>query len=186
MRKKIKRQPNPGFMRPLQADEALAAVVGTKPLPRVQVVKRLWAYIREHDLQDPRNRRMINADAKLRAVFFGKDQVSMLEMTKLVNKHLSAVSQEEGKGFWDRFEENALAESYAKLGCSLEVSDEELQRKYRELCRQYHPDRVGLPSPGDSRVGNGEVSGDSGRLRIPQRAPGQTMTGRQLALRLSA
>ena len=94
MRKK--RQPNPGFMQPLQADEALGAVVGSEPLPRPQVVKRLWEYIKEHDLQDRRNRRMINADAKLQAVF-GKDQVSMFEMPKLVNEHLSTVSQEGGK-----------------------------------------------------------------------------------------
>ena len=144
MRKR--RQPNPDFMRPLQPTEALSAVVGPKPLPRSQVVIGLWEYIWEHDLQDRRDRRMIHADAKLRAVFFGKDQVSMFEVAKYVNKHLSEVSQEE-EGFWDRFGENALAESYSKLGCSPEVSDEELQGKYRELCRQYHPDRVASLAP---------------------------------------
>ena len=133
-------------MQPLQADEALAAVVGSEPLPRTQVVKRLWAYIRDHDLQDRRNRRMINADAKLRAVF-GKDQVSMFEMTKCMNKHLSEVSQEEEKDFWDRFEEDALGESTPRWAACRRVSDEELQAKYRELCRQYHPDRVASLAP---------------------------------------
>ncbi len=75
-------------MKPLQPDEALGAVVGNSPLPRTQVVKKLWVYIRKHKLQDAKNRRMINADDKLRAVFGGKDQVTMFEMTSLVNEHL--------------------------------------------------------------------------------------------------
>jgi chromatin remodeling complex protein RSC6 len=86
---KVKRKPNPSFMKPLQPSGALAAVVGGKPLPRTQVVKKLWEYIRKHGLQDSQNKRMINADEKLRAVFDGKKQVSMFDMTKLVNKHLS-------------------------------------------------------------------------------------------------
>ena len=67
----------------------LAEIVGSKPLPRTQVVKKLWEYIKKHDLQDPKNKRNINADAKLKPVFGGKGTVSMFEMTKLVSKHLS-------------------------------------------------------------------------------------------------
>jgi len=85
---KVKRKPNPAFMRPLQPDASLGAVVGNSPLPRTQVVKKIWAYIKRNDLQDSKNRRMINADDKLKAVFGGKKQVSMFEMTKLVNRHL--------------------------------------------------------------------------------------------------
>ncbi|MEJ2238954.1 MAG: SWIB/MDM2 domain-containing protein, partial [Gemmatimonadales bacterium] len=87
-KKKTKRKPNPAFMKPMTPDGALAAVVGAAPLPRTQVTKKLWAYIKRNNLQDSRNRRMINADAKLRPVFNGKSQVSMFEMTKLVNKHM--------------------------------------------------------------------------------------------------
>ena len=75
-------------MRPLQPDASLGAVVGTSALPRTQVVKKIWAYIKRNGLQDSQNKRMINADAKLKAVFGGKKQVSMFEMTKLVNRHL--------------------------------------------------------------------------------------------------
>ena len=87
--KKAKRKPNPAFMKPMQPSPALAAVVGSKPLPRSAVAKGLWVYIKKNDLQDKKNRRNINADAALQAVFNGKKQVSMFEMTKLVNKHLS-------------------------------------------------------------------------------------------------
>ena len=82
-----KRKPNAAFMKPLTPSAALAEVVGTSPLPRTQVVKKLWAYIKKNNLQDTKNRRNINADAKLKAVF-GKGTVSMFEMTKLVSKHL--------------------------------------------------------------------------------------------------
>ena len=82
-----KRKPNPAFMRPLTPSAALGAVVGAAPLPRTEVVKKLWAYIRKNDLQDKANRRNINADDKLKPIF-GKNQVSMFEMTKLVSKHL--------------------------------------------------------------------------------------------------
>lgn len=85
---KTKRKPNPAFMKPLQPSAALAAVIGTGPIPRTQVVKKLWAYIKKHNLQDAKNKRNINADAKLKTVF-GKNTVSMFEMTKIVSKHLS-------------------------------------------------------------------------------------------------
>ena len=86
--KKKKRKPNPAFMAALTPSEELAAIVGAKPLPRTQVVKKLWAYIKKNDLQDAKNKRNINADDKLKPIF-KKKQVSMFEMTKLVNKHLS-------------------------------------------------------------------------------------------------
>ena len=76
-------------MKELKPSAALAEVVGSKSLPRTQVVKKLWDYIKKNDLQDKKNRRNINADAKLKPVFGGKSQVSMFEMTKLVSKHLS-------------------------------------------------------------------------------------------------
>jgi len=76
-------------MKPLSPDETLAAIVGDKPLPRTEITKKLWAYIKKNDLQDAKNRRMINADDKLKALFGGKKQVSMFEMTKLVAKHVS-------------------------------------------------------------------------------------------------
>ena len=79
---------NCGFMAPLTPDAALAAIVGSDPLPRTEVTKRVWDYIREHKLQDPNDKRTIRADAKLRAVLNGKDSVTMFELTKLVNAHL--------------------------------------------------------------------------------------------------
>ncbi|NKB70604.1 MAG: hypothetical protein GKR89_26340 [Candidatus Latescibacteria bacterium] len=77
-----------GFSSPLQPDEALGAVVGSDPLPRTEVTKKIWAYIKSNNLQDQNNKRLINADAKLLPVFDGKKQVNMFEMTKLVNNHL--------------------------------------------------------------------------------------------------
>ncbi|HEX6966765.1 MAG TPA: SWIB/MDM2 domain-containing protein [Gemmatimonadaceae bacterium] len=85
---KTKRAPNPAFMRPMQPDEALGAVVGSSPMPRTEITKKLWAYIRKNGLQDAKERRMINADDKLQRVFGGKKQVSMFEMTRLVNQHI--------------------------------------------------------------------------------------------------
>ena len=85
---KKKRTANAAFMRPVQPDAVVAAVVGAKPIPRTEVTKRLWAYIKKNGLQDSKNRRMINADAALKAVFGGKASVNMFEMTKLVGKHL--------------------------------------------------------------------------------------------------
>ena len=80
---------NPAFMAPMKPSASLAAVVGEKPIPRTEVVKKLWAYIKKHNLQDPKNRRNIRADATLTKVFGGKEVVSMFEMTKLVNKQLA-------------------------------------------------------------------------------------------------
>lgn len=84
---KAKRADSP-FMKPLQPDAALAAVVGSSPLPRTEVTKKIWDYIKAHNLQDPKDKRTIRADDKLRPIFGGKDSVSMFEMTKLVNAHL--------------------------------------------------------------------------------------------------
>ena len=88
-KKSAKRKPNAAFMKPLSCSPALAAVIGERPMPRTEVTKRLWDYIKKNKLQDAKNRRMINADDKLGAVFGGKRQVSMFDMTKLVGKHLS-------------------------------------------------------------------------------------------------
>jgi chromatin remodeling complex protein RSC6 len=87
-KKKSARKPNPAFMKPMQPDEALAAVVGSKAMPRTEVTKKLWAYIKKNGLQDKKNKRMINADDSLKKVFGGKSSVNMFEMTKLVSKHL--------------------------------------------------------------------------------------------------
>jgi chromatin remodeling complex protein RSC6 len=86
--KKSTRQPNAAFMRPVTPDEALSEVVGAKPIPRTEVTKKLWAYIKKNGLQDKKNKRMIKADDTLKPVFGGKAQVNMFEMTKLVNKHV--------------------------------------------------------------------------------------------------
>jgi chromatin remodeling complex protein RSC6 len=86
--KKTKRTPNAAFMKPVTPDAKLAEVVGSKPLPRTELTKKLWAYIRKNGLQDKKKRTMINADEALKAVFNGKKQVSMFEMTKLVSKHV--------------------------------------------------------------------------------------------------
>ena len=87
-KKKSARKPNAAFMKPVQPDAVLSAVVGAKAMPRTEVTKKLWAYIKRHGLQDSKNRRNINADDKLKEVFGGKKTVSMFEMTKLVGKHL--------------------------------------------------------------------------------------------------
>lgn len=91
MAKKVKkaRKANAAFMKPLKVSEELAVIVGKGPLPRTQVVKALWVYIKKHKLQDPKNKRNIRADADLKEVFGGKGVVNMFEMTKLVSKHLS-------------------------------------------------------------------------------------------------
>ena len=83
-----KRKPNPAFMRPMTPSAMLGAVIGANAMPRTEVTKKIWGYIKRNGLQDKKNKRMINADDKLKPVFGGKVQVSMFEMTKLVNKHL--------------------------------------------------------------------------------------------------
>ena len=84
-----KRTPSAAFMKPMQPDAALGAVVGNNAIPRTEVTKKIWAYIKRNGLQDSKNRRAINADDKLRPVFGGQSQVTMFDMTKLVNRHLS-------------------------------------------------------------------------------------------------
>ncbi len=84
-----KRTPNAAFMKPMQPSAQLSNVVGSTPIPRTEVTKKLWAYIKRKGLQDAKNRRMINADDNLRPIFGGKAQVSMFDMTRMVNKHLS-------------------------------------------------------------------------------------------------
>lgn len=88
MATKKKRKPNAAFMKPVQPDAALAAVVGAKPLPRTELTKKLWAYIKRNGLQDKKKKTNINADDKLKTVFGGKKTVTMFEMTKLVSRHV--------------------------------------------------------------------------------------------------
>jgi len=88
--KKSARKPNAAFMKPMTPSASLAEVVGSKPIPRTEVTKKLWAYIKKNKLQDQKNKRMIKADDALKTVFGGKGTVNMFEMTKLVNKHLKA------------------------------------------------------------------------------------------------
>ena len=88
--KKVPRKPNAAFMKPVTPSAVLAAVIGDKAVPRTEVTSKIWAYIKKNGLQDKTNRRMINGDDKLKAVFGGKKQVSMFEMTKLVSLHLKA------------------------------------------------------------------------------------------------
>ena len=88
-KKAAKRKPNAAFMKPMTPSASLGAVIGANAMPRPEVTQKIWAYLKKHGLQDSKNKRNINADDKLKAVFGGKKQVSMFEMTKLVNKHLS-------------------------------------------------------------------------------------------------
>jgi len=87
-KKKVKRKPNPAFMRPMTLSAELGAVVGSKPIPRTEVTKKLWLYIKKHDLQDSVNRRNIKPDEKLAKVFGSKRTINMFQMTKLVSKHM--------------------------------------------------------------------------------------------------
>ena len=89
--KKVARKPNAAFMAPLKLSDALAAVVGNKPLPRTQIIKKIWDYIKKNKLQDNKNRRMINADEKLKVLFAGKKQISMFELAKVVNLHVKKI-----------------------------------------------------------------------------------------------
>jgi len=88
-KKKSARKPNAAFMKALTPSADLAAVIGNKALPRTEAVKKIWGYIKANKLQDTKNKRMINADAKLKVVFGGKGQVSMFDMAKYLSKHLS-------------------------------------------------------------------------------------------------
>ena len=85
---RTKRAPNPAFMKPMQPSPQLSMVVGSSPMPRTEVTKKLWQYIKRKGLQDQKERRMINADENLKPIFGGKTKVSMFDMTKMVNKHL--------------------------------------------------------------------------------------------------
>lgn len=86
--KKAKRKPNAAFMAALTPSAGLAEVVGSKPLPRTEIIKKIWDYIKKNKLQDSKNRRMINADAKLKVVFNGKNQISMFELAKVIGSHV--------------------------------------------------------------------------------------------------
>lgn len=86
--KSTSRKPNSALAKPVQPDDALAAVVGSEPMPRTEITKRLWDYIKKNNLQDEKKKTQINADDVLKAVFDGKDQVTMFEMTKLVSNHI--------------------------------------------------------------------------------------------------
>jgi len=87
-KKKSARKPNAAFMAPLTPSATLSAVIGAKPLPRTQIIKKIWEYIKKNNLQDKKNKRMINADEKLKAVFAGKTQISMFDLAKIVNKNV--------------------------------------------------------------------------------------------------
>jgi chromatin remodeling complex protein RSC6 len=87
-KKKSARKPNAAFMAPLNLSSELSEVIGNKPLPRTEIIKKIWDYIKKNNLQDSKNRRMINADAKLKPVFGGKQQISMFELAKIVNNHV--------------------------------------------------------------------------------------------------
>jgi chromatin remodeling complex protein RSC6 len=87
-KKKTARKPNAAFMAPLTPSPALSEVIGNKPIPRTEIIKKIWDYIKKNKLQDQKNRRMINADDKLKTVFAGKGQISMFELAKIVNKHV--------------------------------------------------------------------------------------------------
>ena len=87
-KKKSARKPNAAFMAPLNVSSQLAEVIGNKPLPRTEIIRKMWDYIKKNGLQDKKNRRMINADAKLKTVFGGKNQVSMFELAKVINNHV--------------------------------------------------------------------------------------------------
>ncbi len=87
-KKKSARKPNPAFMKPLAPSAALAEVIGNKAMPRTEIVSKIWAYIKKNGLQDKKNRRMINADGKLKGIFGSKSQISMFELAKVVSKHV--------------------------------------------------------------------------------------------------
>ena len=132
-------------MKRLQPSEELAVIVGNEQMSPAQAVEELWGYIRENGLQDVKNPRRIKADDDLRGIFGGNVQVTVLELARLVSIHLfpcsdgATVSDEE---LGRELEEMVLASAYETLGCSPEISDEELKQKYRELSGEYRPDRL--------------------------------------------
>ena len=164
-------------MKRLQPSEELAAIIGDEPVSPARVVEEVWKYIRENGLQDARNPRRIKADANLGRIFDGQDQMTLFELTRGVNRHLLVSSKGEAatdEELWRELEEQVLASAYETLGCSPEMSDEELKQKYRELSREYHPDRLAgeeIPAgivklaeerfPGDSKClrGRGDIPG---------------------------
>ena len=132
-------------MERLQPSEELAAIVGHEPMSQAQVVEELWGYIRENGLQDPGNPRRIRADDHLGRIFAGKDRATLVEVAKRVSRHLIAGAQgeqAEEEVLWREFEKEMLGSCYETLGCFPEMSDEELKREFRELCRVFHPDRL--------------------------------------------
>ena len=138
---------NPLFMRPLRPSKHLAAIVADGVFPRTEIVKRVWEYLREHDLQDRDNRRVINADGKLLPIFGYKKQVSLFDLTRFLSQHLEAASPEEERAYEAAEDRRGLARAYTLLQCKPDVSDEELRSVYHQLCRQYHPDRVSSLGP---------------------------------------
>ena len=133
------------MLKRLQPSEELAAIVGEEPVSKAQVVEELWGYIRENGLQDPKNPRRIKADDNLRRIFDGQDQMTLLEFARRVNRYLMACT--EGEGIPDEelgreLEKKMLASCYETLRCSPEMSDGELKREFRELCQEYHPNRL--------------------------------------------
>ena len=132
-------------MKRLQPSEKLAAIIGDQPMSPAQAVEELWGYIRENGLQDAKNPRRIKADANLERIFGGQDQVTLLELARLIGKHLSAGSEGEAipeEELGREFEEKVLASAYETLGCSPGISDEDLKQKFRELCQENRPDRL--------------------------------------------
>ena len=123
-KKKAERKADSSFMRRLQPDAALGAIVGTKSLPRTEIVKKLWAYIKKNELQDTQNKRMINADDKLKEVFEGKKQVNMFEMIKLVNKHLQVADVSKDL-------ETAMVTNDPLVGYILATGDGSRERPYK-------------------------------------------------------
>ena len=132
-------------MKRLQPSEELAVIVGNEPMSPAQAVKELWGYIRENGLQDTKNPRRIKVDENLERIFGGQDQVTLFELTRGVNRHLSPGSEGEAipeEELGREFEEKVLASAYETLGCSPGISDEDLKQKFRELCQENRPDRL--------------------------------------------
>ena len=129
----------------LQPSEELAAIMGDEPMSPAQVIEALWGYIRENGLQDVKDPRRIKADNDLRSLLGGKDQVTLLELARGVNRSLSAVPEgvaATDEELWRKLEEQVLASAYETLGWLPEMSDEELKQKFGELSQENRPDRL--------------------------------------------